>query len=266
VIKTIGEEVAQIIERHLIKHWMYFKNTQESIHIDNATLKYISAPPYNRVLYTDWLGLKKQHQEATVHQLIKHCDQEGEPLLWMIGPSTKSFDLDKALINMGLRHHENWIGMVKSLTDYTLANSYRHDFIFKRVMNEDDLKKWVDVYVRGYGKPTDDKEAIFDRFKQIVKSKQNEYQLYLGNYQNEPAVAGTLFFDHDIAGLYCITTAPQMRRKGLATIYLQNLLDTAKQQGASTCILHATDAGKPAYEKLGFQSVCMFQVYKWNKV
>ena len=55
----------------------------------------------------------------------------------------------------------------------------------------------------------------------------DQYHLYLGLYHNRPAVAGSLFYD-GTAGLYCITTARHMRRKGLATAYLKEVLTEAK--------------------------------------
>lgn len=263
-MKSVEEPLPEIIEQHLIRHWMYFKHTQENITVDYASLKYIFAHPYNRILHADWLDKEKQYRKIEIDKLLKCYDREGEPLMWIVGPSTKPLDIDKTLLKMRFRHHENWTGMAINLTTNSAKNNNRDDFEFKRVNNVDDLKKWVDVYVNGYQKPTNYKEVILNRFEQIIKNKQNEYQLYLGLYKSEPAVSGTLFFDSDIAGLYCITTAPNMRRKGLATAYLQNLLHAAHQQGASLCILHATEVGRPTYEKLGFTSSCMFRVYLYK--
>lgn len=258
------DEMSNMIEQHLIKHWMYLKQTEGSVYVDEADFKYIAAPPYNRVLYADWLNRGTKDQEMEINRLLEQYDGEGDPLMWIIGPSTKPSDIDRTLTKMGFEHLQNWTGMAIHLTGHSFKKNDRDDFEFKQVTSAEDLKKWVDVYIDGYQKPAAGKEAIFNRFGQIIHKKQKEYRLYLGLYKGEPAVVGTLFLDGDIAGLYCIATASDMRRKGLANVYLQNLLSEACKQGATHCILHATEAGKPAYEKLGFRLHCAFQVYLYK--
>lgn len=265
MIKLAGkDELSNMIEQHLMKHWMYLKQTEGSVYIDEADLKYVAASPYNRVLYADWVNREIQDQKVEINRLLEQYDGDGDPLMWIIGPSTKPSDMGQTLREMGFGHFQNWTGMAMSLADCSFKRSNRDDFQFKQVTSAVDLKSWVDVYIDGYQRPAAGKEAIFTRFEQIIKKLPDEYKLYLGFYKDEPAVVGTLFLDGDIAGLYCIATAPGMRRKGLANVYLQNLLDEACRQGASHCILHATEAGKPTYEKLGFQSYSKFQVYLYK--
>ncbi|TYR81624.1 GNAT family N-acetyltransferase [Priestia megaterium] len=250
---TGNQENDAIIEKHLRKHWLYFEQTVPSKSINRSDLAFICAFPYNRVLYAKGHG--------AIKEVIQHADHHGERLMWIAGPSIDRVEVEPALINTGFEYHEKWVGMTIDLSRYQLQPERRDGFEFKRVQTMEQLKHWVDVYIAGYKKPASDKQVLIERFEQIIHKSQNEYQLYIGYYQGHPAVVGTLFFDEDVAGLYCITTAPSMRRKGLATAYLEYILSSAKQQGAGTCILHATEAGKPAYEKVGFQSSGIFHVY-----
>jgi GNAT superfamily N-acetyltransferase len=251
------KEISKRIEEHLSRHWLYLAHTEGSMYADDEGFKYISARPYNRVLYADWTD----ERETDIDRLLREHDREGDPLMWIVGPSTKPVDIDRLLAAKHFRYLEDWTGMAVALTGGSFNRTSCDDVEIKRVLDEKDLKKWVDVYVEGYQKPEKGKEAIFRRFRQILNMKQANYQLYLGLYRGEGAVAGVLFQDENTAGLYCITTAPAMRRKGLAVAYLEYVLSEAAQQGATSCILHATEAGKPAYEKLGFQSYCSFRVY-----
>ncbi|MBM7583668.1 ribosomal protein S18 acetylase RimI-like enzyme [Bacillus pakistanensis] len=252
---------SKIIEQHLINHWLYFKDTQDSKSVDTTHLKYISESPYCRVLFVNWLQKDEQYKRYEVEKIINSREQESEQVKWIVGPTSQPADIGKTLERMGFYHHEDWVGMEVNLLTKHIELSPREEFEFRMVKTPADLEKWVEVYVKGYQKPAESKEAIFNRFKPIVLHKQDEYRMYLGFYKGEPAVVGSLFFDKDVAGLYCIATAPEMRRKGLATVYLKNLLHVAKNHNATSCILHATESGKPAYEKLGFKSHCTFQVY-----
>ncbi|WP_419158443.1 GNAT family N-acetyltransferase [Rossellomorea sp. BNER] len=256
-----NRNISKIIEQHLINHWLYFKVTLSSKSVDTTLLKYISASPYNRVLHVNWLEKDEQYRKNEVKKLVNHHDHKSEPVKWIIGPTSQPTDIGKTLLSTGFYHHEDWVGMEVNLKTYQFEDSDREGFEFRLVKTLDDLEKWVKVYVEGYQRPDESKEAIYNRFKQIILHKQDEYQMYLGFYNGEPAVVGSLFLDKNVAGLYCIATAPEMRRKGLATVYLKHLLQVAKKHNATSCILHATESGKPAYENLGFKAHCTFQVY-----
>jgi GNAT superfamily N-acetyltransferase len=251
------EYIAKITEEHLINHWMFFNSTQGSKSIDSDYFKHISANPYNRVLYAN-------RQEIEESEMKKLLHNEGEPLLWIVGPSTKLSDQNKSILEENFNLPEKWTGMGLSLNQTMSKSEQRVGFDFKRVNSETELKEWIDVYVEGYQKPISYKSALYNRYRQIIITDQDHYHLYIGYFNNKPAVVGSLFVNNGIAGLYCITTAHNMRRKGLATNYLNSILQIASQQGASDCILHATEAGKHIYEKVGFISNSIFQVYAFK--
>jgi GNAT superfamily N-acetyltransferase len=60
-------------------------------------------------------------------------------------------------------------------------------------------------------------------------------------------------------GAFCwlglIATDPARTRQGLATRLSVHLVDWARQRGCATIALDASDAGRPVYERLGFQQV-----------
>lgn len=49
-----------------------------------------------------------------------------------------------------------------------------------------------------------------------------------------------------------VYTEPHWRGKGVAKSLMRELMDWASQQGMDRVVLHASDAGRPLYEKLGF--------------
>ena len=52
--------------------------------------------------------------------------------------------------------------------------------------------------------------------------------------------------------LMAMYTQPAHRRQGIATAIVRAALNCAKDAGFSSMTLHATDAGRPVYEALGF--------------
>lgn len=61
------------------------------------------------------------------------------------------------------------------------------------------------------------------------------------------------FFYTGITGtILNVYTAPEYRRKGIATRVINTILDEARKMNISVVDLLATEDGKPLYEKLGF--------------
>lgn len=52
--------------------------------------------------------------------------------------------------------------------------------------------------------------------------------------------------------LMSMYTAPEFRRKGVARLIVQSALKWCKERGYERVNLHASEAGKPLYESLGF--------------
>ena len=51
-----------------------------------------------------------------------------------------------------------------------------------------------------------------------------------------------------------VFTERPWRRRGLANLLLEHVLAWAAESGMETLVLHASDEGRPLYERLGFQA------------
>jgi GNAT superfamily N-acetyltransferase len=51
-----------------------------------------------------------------------------------------------------------------------------------------------------------------------------------------------------------VYTEPQWRGKGIARALMRIVMEWASSQGTDRVVLHASDAGRPLYESLGFHS------------
>jgi GNAT superfamily N-acetyltransferase len=53
--------------------------------------------------------------------------------------------------------------------------------------------------------------------------------------------------------LMSMYTEPEFRRKGVAKLIVQSALKWCRERGYERVVLHASDAGRPLYESLGFE-------------
>lgn len=68
--------------------------------------------------------------------------------------------------------------------------------------------------------------------------------------QWQPSVTGT---DEDYAYLLNVYTEKEFRKQGIAKRLVAFALEQCRTQGIKSFKLHASDAGRPLYEKLGFR-------------
>jgi len=67
--------------------------------------------------------------------------------------------------------------------------------------------------------------------------------------------ANTVFLNGKSGTIHNVYTYPQYRKRGHASTLLQEILNEAKRQDVCSVELIATPAGKPLYEKHGFDAI-----------
>jgi GNAT superfamily N-acetyltransferase len=79
----------------------------------------------------------------------------------------------------------------------------------------------------------------------------------LGTVLGEPASAAFAFIDGaGVGGVYFVATDARMRGRGYGAATVSAILDELEERKVGYAILHATDLGKPVYERLGFEGTC----------
>jgi len=63
------------------------------------------------------------------------------------------------------------------------------------------------------------------------------------------------------ANIVNVYTHPEHRRKGLARQMMTQLLNIARKEGLPAAQLHASDAGRPLYESMGFNNTNEFRLF-----
>lgn len=62
------------------------------------------------------------------------------------------------------------------------------------------------------------------------------------------------------AHLHNMFVEPEYRRRGIATALLDFIIDTYRKRGVSRFELHASEMGRPLYERLGFEKSDTFYI------
>lgn len=90
-----------------------------------------------------------------------------------------------------------------------------------------------------------------------------EVSLVLARLDGEPVGGGMLFRTGTTAGLYNIGTLAAARGRGVGGAVTAHLMELGRRAGCTHAILHASESGRPVYERLGFEIVCDVPQFVW---
>lgn len=105
-------------------------------------------------------------------------------------------------------------------------------------------------------------EILLDYFQQYIES--GDFVAWLALADGEiistsglcfsQIIPGFTLLDGRVAYIMNIYTLPEWRKKGIGKQVFHHILEAAKERGYKRVLLHATEEGRPIYEKFGFRA------------
>jgi len=109
------------------------------------------------------------------------------------------------------------------------------------------LQYFIDLHIKSLSRAP----APFIHFQLTARESQ----------QRRPVSVGSLLLDGSVVGLYNIATHRGMRGRGFASALIMRMLDEAKKRGHTHACLLAFPGVDRLYARLGFETVCHFQIF-----
>jgi ribosomal protein S18 acetylase RimI-like enzyme len=85
---------------------------------------------------------------------------------------------------------------------------------------------------------------------------------YRVDHQGAPASVALALHHNRDCGVSFVATVPKARRQGLATKVMRQALKDAVDSGCTTTTLQATDVGERLYLNLGYERLCVMQLWE----
>jgi GNAT superfamily N-acetyltransferase len=257
------EPTSRAIEQNLADYWLALgTNARGIIHSSDSLSWEFSGGPYlNRVFGAN---LASDAVDQCIKRVKRGFQKRGAAVTWLVGPSSKPYDLGDHLEQHGFDRCEPWVGMSCDLTQLG-----QFDHIWKRlrithVSDPDSQKDWVDVVSASYHFPDEARPVLLESVKAESGLGQSCFVHNLAYEDGVPVAASTLFIQGDVAGIYLVGTIPQRRRRGMGTALTAFALSQAARRGCRIAVLQATPAARQMYERLGFTFGCEIEVFRMS--
>jgi len=178
------------------------------------------------------------------------------PGLFWVGPCTTPTNLDEILVQNGWVHLASPPAMVIDLESLE-APQLLEGFQLCRVANEGELSVWHQAIANGFGMSIE----VAQMFGWNPSDQIRFYTAFL----NEDVVGTTaLVLQDGVAGIYCLSTLPEFRARGIGSALTLLPLLEARSEGYHVGTLQSSKMGLPVYLRLGFQEVCKLRMFSFG--
>jgi len=182
-------------------------------------------------------------------------------LMWKLGPSTRPVEIGHRLAKQGFTVLPTLHGMALDLGAFEPPAVRAQAFEIREVRDRESLRLWRHAVVRGFGWPDYGAADLADNLDHFLQNGlQRRFVAFVGIVGGEPAASSLIFFGVDAAGVYFVSTVPELRRHGLGSAVTAMALIEACRRGYDVAVLHATKMGYPVYRRLGFEEVCAVEM------
>ncbi|HEX9694997.1 MAG TPA: GNAT family N-acetyltransferase [Actinomycetota bacterium] len=124
-----------------------------------------------------------------------------------------------------------------------------------RIIGPDELDLHLQTQAAGFNDPID---AL-----RVFSSPQmfDACTMLLAFDEGAPAATSIACVTGGEAGVFGVTTRPEHRRRGLGRAATVEAVRIGAQAGADLAYLHASEMGRPVYERIGFRTVERIRIY-----
>lgn len=261
----MNREARELLDQY-ISMWKVFTedcgNTDRSTHPGLVLRWTDSAFPFWNMIFLDEENIRVELLETRLREASAYMQKRS--CLGFVNVFAEQLDADalRALpdlaagagLEFGLHQH----AMAGNLLP--LPEPMHPALRFARVRTDEDLRAYADLNSRGYGFALETGRAG------LVGSalwKSDRVQAWLALEGFEPVACAATVADRGNLFLALVATAPASQRQGYGEAVVRKALhEGGRMTGLKRATLHASDAGRPLYERIGYRKVGTIHSYR----
>ncbi len=165
-------------------------------------------------------------------------------------PGAPAPEVEEYLRQNGFTLHERMPAMAVDMEKLAPA-SIPQGYQLRCVEGREDVREWAQTFAQGFELPYRVAE-VFSPAGDVGASENASVQYFAITNKRRMVSTSMLYLNHGLAGVYCVSTIPEERGKGLAAHVTAEPLRRVNATGLRVGALQSTTAGYKVYRRLGF--------------
>jgi GNAT superfamily N-acetyltransferase len=220
---------------------------------------------FNGVLRTTINSNDKSTIDARIKEVLAYFQARKVQIGWPIGPLAHPANLSSHLEAHGLTYRSSHYPMALDLlTRWGQVNIHVPGLNIEEIVDYETLKQWRSLAVIGFESSEEIGQTYYEAYSRVGFGEGYPWHHYIAWLHGRPVAIASLLLHAGVAGLYGITTHPDVRRKGIGTAITTYLLHDAQRFGYRVAILSPSEMGVNIYRHLGFQEYYKTDFYLWT--
>lgn len=199
---------------------------------------------------------------ATITAVQERYARRNLPFVWWVDPSSTPQALSKYLVSAGFVQIGEMSGMAIDLQTFS-EPPRPAEFEVLPTVDRSSVERFASTMCAGF----EMKDSILEPMTELALAMgfgmEEPLFNYLGMYNGRPVSTSSLYITSGVAGIYNVSTIPEMRHLGFGTAVTTAPLLEAIRRGCRLAVLHSSSMAQQMYRRLGFNTYCYFHQYLW---
>lgn len=202
-----------------------------------------------------------ERAEDAIAALKERFETRGVPFVWLISPDSRPADIEQRLLTHDMVLDDEGVGMAVDLTALPDEEPLLPGLRIVEVEDDERLEDWVYTMAEGSNIPHSVAELLNNICSRHSLTPGGSARYFLALLGREPVATSLLFCEGGVAGIYCVSTLPAARKRGIGRAITLFALRAALAQGLRIGVLQSSRMGLNIYRALGFKEYCRFRFY-----
>jgi ribosomal protein S18 acetylase RimI-like enzyme len=250
------------VQANMIAYFRQFVGLAGITMIDQDVVWLLNAhgEPGNHVLQT---RLNGPAIDQRLDQILAEIARVTDHVDWLVFPGCQPSDLGARLAARGLPSGLGGTWMLADLAAPPPTLAVPTGLEFALVRTPEQLAMWREASRAGFG---GDAQIYYDAYLRQGFGPDTPMHCLYGHIDGRPVVSGMLLLAGGIAGMWDISTPPELRRQGYGSALTLAMLDLARQHGYLRAWLWASQMGRRMYQRAGFVQYDLgVREYRWQR-
>ncbi|WP_139488798.1 GNAT family N-acetyltransferase [Brevibacillus dissolubilis] len=215
--------------------------------------------------------LSGEGMEQRVEEIMSFYDQRHVCPTWLVNPQDEAgierMKLEKKLESLGFTQVFEFPAMAVDLKEWERLGWLDHKgegstmssfdpispaFSLVQVNSAIGLEHWCQLTCAGFHVQKHQLSEYMTLLHSSVEHARFPTHVYIGYWNDKPVCAVSVLEAAGVAGIYWVSTVPQARGRGFATMMMRQLLSRVHAMGYQYATLQSTEMGYSLYRGLGF--------------